>query len=510
MIEAFEVDAEPIGCCRFARASGGLPECSGIGIVGEARGVIAAFGTCQRGPIAGDVDDIVQCGDGRLGELRRGVGAIGNGRCLSFDVSRLAVGGDGECGIGESRRTRAEERHAGVIAAECDGGLSQGDGDIGLRIEGDSPAGGEFARAGFDGEGDGGRIGDVISGGIAHRDDDLAIIRAIGAAEGRFIGGNVQAGGCADRRRCWRRNAEIVIAIPVPALLGEAVVLEDSLKALFAGDAAVIEAAPDCFAGAPRKMLGLQVAEKGVIGIDGFADRAVLGNHVGDAGIDEKAGTVAVVAGDVAELIDASALAAADGGGARGVQLVAEIDHARHELARAIEVVGEEGFVGHAPDKNGGMIAIDADHLGEDVEAALLEGFAIFGVHGVGRRVPISLGAEATFAPEAGFGPEDQSKAVARIGEGGMMGIVGPANEIEAGLFDEFHISITGGLCDGDTPAGVVLMRVGPTKVEMLAVEEKAAVGSPLEEAQAEGDFGSVDQLGVGGIIGEEFEACGV
>ena len=60
-----------------------------------------------------------------------------------------------------------------------------------------------------------------------------------------------------------------------------------------------------------------------VVGIDRLAGCAIFRNHVWHAGIDEKTGTVALVSGDIAQLIDLSALCAADGGGAGGIELAA-------------------------------------------------------------------------------------------------------------------------------------------------------------------------------------------
>ena len=52
-----------------------------------------------------------------------------------------------------------------------------------------------------------------------------------------------------------------------------------------------------------------------------------------------------------------------------------------------------------------------------------------------------------------------------------------------------------------DAPAGVVLVRVGAAEIEVLAVEEEAAVGGPFEPADAETRFSRIaGELGADGV----------
>src|SRR5438876_858341 len=106
-----------------------------------------------------------------------------------------------------------------------------------------------------------------------------------------------------------------MIVIPVPALFGDSEVIDDAFESLSAGDGAIVEAGPNGLAGAPRKALGLEVAEERVVSVVRFVDGAVLADHVGDAGVRKQASAVAVVAGDVAEVVDVAALGAADAAG---------------------------------------------------------------------------------------------------------------------------------------------------------------------------------------------------
>src|SRR5262249_43810885 len=89
-------------------------------------------------------------------------------------------------------------------------------------------------------------------------------------------------------------------------------------------------------------------------------------------------------------------------------------------------------------------------------------------------------------APKGVFAPEDQPELVARVGEGGVMRIVRPAHEVEAGFLDELYIAPARRLRNGDSPAAVILVRVDAAEGKMLAIEEEAAVGSPFEPADAE------------------------
>src|SRR6476619_3814396 len=109
----------------------------------------------------------------------------------------------------------------------------------------------------------------------------------------------------------------------MPAALRQSRVIDDPLQSLLARDRAVVESTPDCFATAPRKSLLLKLAEERFIRIRRLMNRAVFANHVRHAGIDEQPRAVAVVAGDVADLVDLAALGAADRGRARGIKLVA-------------------------------------------------------------------------------------------------------------------------------------------------------------------------------------------
>ncbi len=132
------------------------------------------------------------------------------------------------------------------------------------------------------------------------------------------------------------------------------------------------------------------------------------------------------------------------------------------------------------------MIAVDRDHLAQLLAAALLEQLEVLRIHRIGARVPVTFGTETALAPEAVLRPEQHAQTVARIGEGRVMRIMRAADEVEPGLLDQLHVPEATGAGRGDAPAGAVLMDVGAAQVEVLAIEEEAAVGGPFKPSETE------------------------
>ncbi len=87
-------------------------------------------------------------------------------------------------------------------------------------------------------------------------------------------------------------------------------------------------------------------------------------------------------------------------------------------------------------DDDGGMIAMDADHLGELLLGAGLEFRLVLGLGGIAAAVPVALGAAAGGAPEVVFRPEQNAQPVAGLHEGRVVRVVGAADEVEPGLLD--------------------------------------------------------------------------
>src|SRR5579859_886182 len=76
------------------------------------------------------------------------------------------------------------------------------------------------------------------------------------------------------------------------------------------------------------------------------------------------------------------------------------------------------------------------------------------------------------------------------------MRIMRAANEIHAGLLDEADIASDTGVGDCVAPACVVLVNIGAVEVVVLAVEEEALIGGPLNPAESEGSHVFVEQPG--------------
>ena len=89
------------------------------------------------------------------------------------------------------------------------------------------------------------------------------------------------------------------------------------------GNASVVEGAPKSLAGSPFELFRLQITPARLITARTVANRgAILAHHVGNAGIEKQGRAVAVVAGEIAEFVNLSALSATNGGRPGGIQLV--------------------------------------------------------------------------------------------------------------------------------------------------------------------------------------------
>ena len=218
-------------------------------------------------------------------------------------------------------------------------------------------------------------------------DDELGVLRAIHGFQRGRVGGELQRGGRAADGPFRRRNVKVFVAIPIPHAFRQAEVVHHPHRAeALAGNAAMIESAPERFAAAPRitpeKRLRPvprtrhQVAPARLV-IAGPAGhrRAVFGDHIGDAGIDEEPRAVAVVAGDVAELVKV-----ARAGSRRWPPAGWGPGHANTppvpsetSVPWAAWTGGEKHFIVHAPNDDAGMVAVDADHVAQAVPAHLLQ-----------------------------------------------------------------------------------------------------------------------------------------
>ena len=75
------------------------------------------------------------------------------------------------------------------------------------------------------------------------------------------------------------------------------------------------------------------------------------------------------------------------------------------------------------------------------------------------------------------------------------MRIVRTAHEIKTGVFDQLHIPMTSRPSHRDAPPGMILMHIGPAQIEMLAVQEETAIGSPFEPSKADRRFELISEL---------------
>lgn len=140
----------------------------------------------------------------------------------------------------------------------------------------------------------------------------------------------------------------------------------------------------------------------------------------------EEGSAIAIIAHEVAELVEIAALGSAHRCRPGRIQLMRQIDQRlgqRLGLGKDA-LVCKEYLIAHAPGDDGRMIAMRADHLGELLAAALLEFWLILRVDRVGAGRPETLSCLTTRAPERQFRPEQHPLPVTLFGKDRVMGIV--------------------------------------------------------------------------------------
>ena len=135
-------------------------------------------------------------------------------------------------------------------------------------------------------------------------------------------------------------------------------------------------------------------------------------------------------------------------------QFLEQPAHRRQGLGRR-----EEDLVAHAPGHDGRVVAVAADHLGQLLLDAGLEGLDMPGVCRVGRGAPSVR--KRRRAPERRLRQEQHAAPVGGLGELRVLGVVRAAQEVEASGLHLLHVAVDGGIGDGITPTGLVLVGVG-------------------------------------------------
>ena len=147
------------------------------------------------------------------------------------------------------------------------------------------------------------------------------------------------------------------------------------------------------------------------------------------------------------------------------------------------------------------MVAVDADHVAQAVLDALLERRVVLGIGRIRAGVPKSIRRPPAHAPETIFRPKKNPQLVARVRERRVMRIMRAADELEACVLHQFHVPEKSAVGHRVAPAGVILVHIRALEIQMLAVQEKSLLGSPLEPAEAErrgesvGGFAAVGNL---------------
>jgi len=260
----------------------------------------------------------------------------------------------------------------------------------------------------------------------------------------------------------------------------------------------MIEAAPDDLAAPPRQApragrlsvragRGRQIAPPGLVPARAIRHgRTVLADHVRDSRIREQACAVAVVSGEVAELVDVASLAAADGSRPGRIEFVRGGDQVGKETLHLGHhpPVAEERLVGQAPDDDAWMVAMDADHLAQLLLHACLELGLVRGSRGIGTGTPGTP--EAGGAPEAVLRPEQHAQLIARPGKCRGMRVVGAADEVEPRVLHHPDITEEPAVGHGVSPTRMVLVHIRALEVAVFAIEEEPLVCRELEPPKAQ------------------------
>src|ERR1039458_2632540 len=183
------------------------------------------------------------------------------------------------------------------------------------------------------------------------RPNNLPVVRSLRRFQRSFVGGKFQRGGRAAGWPCRRRNVRVFVAIPIPRAFRQPEIINDARVTFVARDGAMIERAPERFPAAPRiapeirlrfvartfeQIFEFRRVSAGTHGTRG----SVFRHHAGNAGIDVDARTVTVVARDIAEFVQTTTLAAADGRRTRGIEFMRQ----RDELREKSSDFGQHGF----------------------------------------------------------------------------------------------------------------------------------------------------------------------
>ena len=116
------------------------------------------------------------------------------------------------------------------------------------------------------------------------------------------------------------------------------------------------------------------------------------------------------------------------------------------------------------------MIAMDANHVGELLDAIGLKRRLVGGRIRVGARRPAAFRI-CIYAPEAHLFPQADALLIAGIGKGRMMRIVRTANEIHAALPDKPDIAGRTAVGVWHLPICMVLVGIAPLKPQTLTIQ---------------------------------------
>lgn len=446
---------------------GDVGEILGVGAEGGAVG-----GEADGGGVAGGAQFVFGCGfSGDEADGFEGAGGVGDG-----ELSAELLGAGGGFFVDEM----AVEEELYGIAAGVDVDL-----DEAAVVVGPGPVGGVGPQAPVGGA-DFGAVelgledGDVQF--FATVPDDVAVV-GDGFAEAGDV--DIAAVGAVPGVEFVDAVGDVAFVIEVPAT--------------DAGFAEVVEGGPEEVAEDVGMVFGEGPVGEG-FALKGFGGDDDAAGDASDVGLVEV--DMVVVAGEVEEGEEFVAIfpffagfpGSIDGGG-DGSGGIEGADFGGERLADLLAGLEEAfvHFVADAPDDDGGVVEVAGDHRFGIDEGPVLE-FEVVVVGGFGGLPVVE-----------DFIHDEHAEAIAGVEEGGRGGIVGGAEGVEAGVFEDFDAAEFGAVEGGGAEWAVVMMEAAAVEFDGLAVDLEAIFGGPGDGADAEGGFESVGDFSGDGECGDDF-----
>ncbi|MNC30175.1 hypothetical protein D3C75_784510 [compost metagenome] len=326
---------------------------------------------------------------------------------------------------------------------------------------------------------------------IHNLDNQVDVIRPV-SPDNSLVRRQCQPVANAITGRRQRLNAPQLLSVPVPGLKRQPVIIDDAHMAHIEQNAAVMKAAPNRFTRSPAGIGFHSVPVIRAIFPGPVGDHtAIFGYKAGKAGVRIQNRSVAVVACQVAQYIEALPLCSTYCGRTRRVQTPGLVNETHRQSPRLIHhlPIAEEGLIGYAPDNNAGMVSVGSDHFPEGQHTTGFKLLLVLIVNRISAAGPVPFHLGSPSAPITQLRPEQQPLSVAFLGKMGMMRVMRAPDKIHAAFLDQADVPPDSRPRYGVAPAGMILMHIRPVNIIMLSVENEALLSVKLEPADAKGGF---------------------